>query len=196
VEPDDFALMEEVRADREGAFDALVRRYQRRLYRLAYGYLRHHEDALDAVQETLVKIYVARAGYRPKSHPFTWASRILVNHCIDRVRQRRARPTAPLQDEAEGLAAQAGAAGSTRDDPYRDHERALLRRRVEAAVASLPETQRVVFLLRHFEEMSLQEIAAARGCALGTVKSSLHRAALAVREFLSRGAAMEKEKAE
>ena len=62
---DDFGLMEAVRADREGAFERFVERYQRRLYRLAWGYLRQHEDALDAVQEAMVKIYLARHRYRP-----------------------------------------------------------------------------------------------------------------------------------
>ncbi len=56
MEEDDFALMEGVQSGRPGAFEALVERYHRRLYRLAIGYLRHHEDALDAVQETMVKI--------------------------------------------------------------------------------------------------------------------------------------------
>jgi RNA polymerase sigma factor (sigma-70 family) len=72
-------------------------------------------------------------------------------------------------------------------DPHGQHERRDLRRRVEEAVSRLPETQREIFVLRHFEEMSLEEIAQARGCALGTVKSSLHRAAAAVRDHLLRG---------
>jgi RNA polymerase sigma-70 factor (ECF subfamily) len=178
--------MEGVRTDREGAFEAFVARYQRRLYRLAYGYLRHHEDALDAVQESMVRIYLARGRYRPDSHPFTWASRILANHCIDLLRRRRARPSEPL-DESRPALPDGGPAPSSGSDPHRDHERRALRRRVEEAVARLPETQRAVFTLRHFEEMSLEEIARARGCALGTVKSSLHRAAAAVRDHLLRG---------
>ena len=181
--PDDFALMEEVRADREGAFEAFVERYQRRLYRLAYGYLRQHEDALDAVQESMVRIYVSRQRYRPESHPFTWASRILANHCIDLLRRRRARPTEPIDPERPDREPEAAPEGS---DPHRGHERRALRSRVEEAVARLPESQREVFVLRHFEEMSLEEIARARGCALGTVKSSLHRAAAAVRDHLVR----------
>ena len=68
-----------------------------------------------------------------------------------------------------------------------DHQRREFRTRVAEVVADLPETQREVFTLRHFEEMSLEEIAAARGCALGTVKSSLHRAAAAVRDRMLQG---------
>lgn len=184
MEPDDFSLMEGVRTDREGAFERFVERYQRRLYRLAYGYLRHHEDALDAVQEAMVKIYVARRRYRPDSHPFTWASRILVNHCIDRIRQRRARPTESLDRARDDGSGGAALEGIARDDPHREIVSRDIRRGVEQAIAALPDRQREVFVLRHFEELSLEEIAAALGCALGTVKSSLHRAAAAVRDRL------------
>ncbi|HZM70772.1 MAG TPA: sigma-70 family RNA polymerase sigma factor [Candidatus Cryosericum sp.] len=186
MQPDDFAMMEAVRADREGAFESFVERYQRRLYRLALGYLRHHEDALDAVQETMVKIYLARSTYRPVSHPFTWASRILANHCLDQIRRRRARPSESLEATQEAAPGRDLLAGDAKDTPEEYQVRADFRRRVEAAVAALPESQRAVFVLRHFEEMSLEEIAAARGCALGTVKSSLHRAAASVRDQLSR----------
>jgi RNA polymerase sigma-70 factor (ECF subfamily) len=186
VQPDDFALMEAVRDDREGAFERFAERYQRRLYRLAWGYLRQHEDSLDAVQETMVKIYLARATYRPTSHPFTWASRILANHCLDVLRRRRVRPAESLEAAQEALPGRDLTAGPADATPERDHQRSEFRRHVEDAVASLPESQREVFVLRHFEEMSLEEIATARGCALGTVKSSLHRAASAVRDRLSR----------
>jgi RNA polymerase sigma-70 factor (ECF subfamily) len=187
VASDDFALMEAVRADRDGAFQTFVERYQRRLYRLAWGYLRQHEDSLDAVQETMVKIYRARSSYRPTSHPFTWASRILANHCLDQIRRRRARPAESLEAAQEGQSGRDLLAGDREDAPDRHHERADFRRRVEEAVATLPNSQREVFVLRHFEQMSLEEIATARGCALGTVKSSLHRAAGAVRDHMTRG---------
>ena len=187
MEPDDFALMEAVRENREGAFERFVERFQRRLYRLAWGYLRQHDDALDAVQETMVKIYLARASYRPASHPFTWASRILANHCLDLLRRRRARPSESLEAAQEARPGNDLTAGDPRDTPERSHEREEFRRRVQDAVARLPESQREVFMLRHFEDMTLEEIAVARGCALGTVKSSLHRAASAVRDRLARG---------
>jgi RNA polymerase sigma-70 factor (ECF subfamily) len=186
VQPDDFALMEAVREGREGAFETFVQRYQRRLYRLAWGYLRQHEDSLDAVQETMVKIYLARAHYRPESHPFTWASRILVNHCLDVLRRRRVRPADSLEEAQEHRPGRELLPADPDESPLRRHERSEFRRRVEEAVATLPESQREIFVLRHFEEMSLQEIARARGCALGTVKSSLHRAAAAVRDRMQR----------
>ena len=185
MEQDDFALMEEVKNDREAAFEALVRRYQRRLYRLAYGYLRNHEDALDAVQEALVKIYLARGAYRPSAHPFTWAARILANHCIDLLRHRRIRPTESLDAAQEDTEGRATLHLVSREEPQQARqERRELGRALNKAIFSLPRNQREIFMLRHFGEMRLEEIAAARGCALGTVKSSLHRAAAAIRDYL------------
>ena len=185
MEQDDFALMEEVKNDREAAFEALVRRYQRRLYRLAYGYLRNHEDALDAVQEALVKIYLARGAYRPSAHPFTWAARILANHCIDLLRHRRIRPTESLDAAQEDTEGRATLHLVSREEPQQARqERRELGRALNKAIFSLPRKQREIFMLRHFGEMRLEEIAAARGCALGTVKSSLHRAAAAIRDYL------------
>lgn len=186
MEQDDFALMDGVKNDREGAFEALVRRFQKRLYRLAYGYLRNHEDALDAVQEALVKIYLARGAYRPSARPFTWAARILANHCIDVLRHRRIRPTESLdaaQEEAEGRAPLHLV--SQEEAPPARQERRELGRALNKAIFSLPRNQREIFMLRHFGDMRLEEIAAARGCALGTVKSSLHRAAAAIRDSLA-----------
>jgi RNA polymerase sigma-70 factor (ECF subfamily) len=186
VDPDDFTLMEAVRADRAGAFEQFVQRYQRRLYRLAWVYFRHHEDALDAVQETMMKIYMARGRYRPRSHPYSWASRILANHCLDVIRRRRARPSESLEAAAESRPGFDPLAGEADETPESEHGRREFRRRVRDAVAELPRTQREIFMLRHFEEMSLGEIAMVRGCAVGTVKSSLHRAASAVRDRLLR----------
>ena len=187
MEEDDFALMAGVRSGRPGAFESLVERYQRRLYRLAFGYLRNHEDALDAVQETLVKIHLARQSYRPSGHPFTWAARILANQCIDQIRRRRVRPEQSLEEIPEDRPGRdIGRLVSPDEAPLERQQRRELGRRLREAIFTLPPRQREIFMLRHFGDMRLEEIAVARGCALGTVKSTLHRAAAAIRDHLVR----------
>ncbi len=187
MEADDFALMEQVQGGSPGAFETLVERYQKRLYRLACGYLHNHEDALDAVQETLVKIYLARQRYRPSAHPFTWASRILANQCIDQIRHRRVRPEQSLEETQEGRPGRGPLPLlSSEEAAQARQERRELGRMLQGAIDTLPPRQREIFMLRHFGEMRLEEIAAALGCALGTVKSSLHRAAAAIRDHLAR----------
>jgi RNA polymerase sigma-70 factor (ECF subfamily) len=175
VEPSDVALMERIRDNDEEAFATFVSRYQRRFYRLAYGYVRNHEESLDAVQEAFIKVYKARATWEPRANPFTWAYRIVANHCIDMLRKRRGN-TFSLDD---------GGDDENRSREFVDHDavdplRAQVQReegeRVRLAILKLPNRQREVLILRHYEGLSLQEIAESQDCALGTVKSSLHRA--------------------
>ena len=171
--------MEAVQRDEPGAFERFVHRYQRRFYRIAVRYLRDHEFALDAVQEAFVKIYYARARWEPRAQPFTWAYRIVANHCIDLLRKKGKTPTESLDDEDNPHA-------RTLEDPKAlDPERAVglgeLGEVLRRALDELPSPQREILIMRHFEEMSLQEIADARSCPLGTVKSALHRATHSLR---------------
>ena len=181
MEPSDVALMARIQADDEEAFAEFVARYQRRFYRLAYGYLHEHEESLDAVQESFIKIYRARASWEPRANPFTWAYRIVANHCIDLLRKRRG-DTYSIDDTEEG---------ETRDihdtaavDPLAAQVEREEADRIREAIKLLPARQREIIVLRHYEGLSLQEIAEAQECALGTVKSSLHRALANLKEIL------------
>ncbi len=179
---DDVALMEAVQADAPAAFEEFVRRYQRRFYRIAMGYMRDHDDALVAVQGAFIRIYRARHRWTPQAQPFTWAYRILVNHCIDLIRKRRIRDASSLDAPEVG---ERDLVDRDSPSPFQASAGAQMGAAIRAAVAELPDRQREIFTLRHFEEMSLQEIAEVQGCALGTVKSSLHRAVMTLRERLS-----------
>jgi RNA polymerase sigma-70 factor (ECF subfamily) len=173
VESTDAALMARIQEGDDEAFATFVSRYERRFFRLAFSYLRNQEEALDAVQEAFIKVYRARAAWEPRAAPFTWAYKIVANHCIDLIRKRRGK-TWSIDDTEEG---------ETRDlhdtaavDPLNaqiQREEAI---RMREAIARLPARQREIIVLRHYEGLSLQEIAEAQDCALGTVKSSLHRA--------------------
>ena len=187
MEPTDAELMVAIQQDDEAAFAEFVRRYQRKFYRLAYGYLHQHEEALDAVQEAFIKIYRARRTWEPRANPYTWSYRIVANLCVDMIRKRRGKMATSLDDEETGLGRTLADVGTV--DPLKlqidDEERG----KVMAAVLKLPPRQREIIMLRHYEDMSLQEIAEAQGCALGTVKSSLHRAIASLKTILERGEA-------
>jgi RNA polymerase sigma-70 factor (ECF subfamily) len=152
-----------------------MRRHYRRIYRIALGYLRNPDDALDAVQETFVKAYRNASRWDGRAEAGPWLTRIAVNHAIDRYRRERRRrasfsPLDDLEPERDPHAAWG--------DPSPE-QRALGRElgdRISAALRALPERQRAVFVLRHYEEMTLEEIAEALDLRLGTVKSTLHRA--------------------
>ena len=179
---DDRELMARLaRGDRE-ALTPLVERHYRRLYRIALGYLRQREDALDVVQEAFVKVFQAAARWDGSADAGPWLSRVTVNLSIDRWRRnkRRGQTFSPLVDgdHLEVLADRGPAP-----------DRGVLGResgeRLATALKALPERQRAVVVLRHYQELSLEEIARTLGMSLGTVKSSLHRALHRMRATLT-----------
>ena len=191
MELTDAELMARIQRDDEAAFAEFVRRYQKRFYRLAYGYLHQHEEALDAVQDAFIKIYRARRTWEPRANPYTWSYRIVANLCVDLIRKRKGFQATSLDDEEspEGRTL----ADTAAVDPLRLQVEKEERRKVMEAVLQLPPRQREIIMLRHYEDLSLQEIAQAQGCALGTVKSSLHRAIASLKQILERGKADRRE---
>jgi RNA polymerase sigma-70 factor (ECF subfamily) len=178
--PDRVLLVRLQSGDRE-ALAPLMERHYARLYRLALSYLRRPEDAVEVAQEAFVKAYQNAGRWDGSAEPASWLSRIAVNLSIDRYRRlkRRAQTFSPMA-EGDHEAATAAEAPTA--------ERRLMGQELGARIASalrvLPDRQRAVFVLRHYEEMSLEEIAGTLGMSLGTVKSSLHRAVHRLRDRL------------
>src|SRR5919108_5225441 len=182
-EPSDRDLMRALaRGDRD-ALSPLMERHHRRLYRLALSYLRDPDEALDVVQETFVKAYVAAPRWDDRSEVGSWLTRIGINQAIDRYRRsrRRRRSEEPIEDGAADHDRRWTAAAAS-------PERMVLGRevgeKIAAALRALPERQRAIFVLRHYDDMSLDEIARTLGISLCTVKSSLHRAIHRLRDRL------------
>ena len=180
----DRELMARLAAGDRDALAPLVERHYTRLYRIALAYLRQREDALDVVQEAFVKAYTGAPRWDGSAEAGPWLTRVTVNLAIDRWRRnrRRGETFAPMADDdhAASLA-----------DPLASPDRAVHGReageRVAIALRALPERQRAVVVLRHYQDLSLEEIADALGMSLGTVKSSLHRALARMRERLAGG---------
>lgn len=143
-----------------------AREDQQRAYRLAYGYLRSREDALDAVQEAVASGLERLDSLREPQRLRTWFTRILVNECLDMLRRRKRRGGDASLDADPGLmpALPDGA------------ERSTETLAVYQAVEELPPKLRTVVLLRFFEDMTLAEVAESAGCTLSTAKSRLYRA--------------------
>jgi RNA polymerase sigma-70 factor, ECF subfamily len=169
------------------AFGELIERNQERLYHLAYRITGDSDDALDVVQEVFVKIYHAIAGWDGRSSFYTWCYRITTNVAIDHVRRRgrdrKARETL-LRRHGDALVLAADAPCGIEAE-----ERAQLLETVHEAIGELPPGQRCIVALRHYEGLSMAEIAEVRGCAVGTVKSTLHQAFRKLRDALKRDAA-------
>ena len=179
---DDRELMARLARGDKDALAPLVERHYRRLYRIALGYLRQREDALDVVQEAFVKVFQAASRWDGSADAGPWLSRVTVNLSIDRWRRnkRRGQTFSPLAegDHFEVLA-------DTRPAPDSGVASRESGERLRAALGELPERQRAVVVLRHYQELSLEEIATTLGMSLGTVKSSLHRALHRMRASLT-----------
>ena len=160
------------RGDRE-AFDRLVERYQRDVYRLCYRYVNRHEDANDLAQDAFLKAWRAVGRFRGDSAFSTWLYRIAVNACLNSRALRR-----PLTQElSERLA-----------DPRRgadgDVESEDESRRVREAVTRLPDKQRATLILKIYHELTHEEVAEILGATVGTVKSNLFHARANLRRLL------------
>jgi RNA polymerase sigma-70 factor (ECF subfamily) len=159
------ALVEACQRGEREAFDELVVRYQRDVYRLCYRYVNNHEDANDLTQEVFLRAWRAIGRFRGQSAFATWLYRIGVNACLN-FRAARRPPMLELPDTIADPTA--GAAQGV--------ERAQQARRVRAAVGQLPEKQRATLILKIYHELTHQEVAQILGSKVGTVKANLFHA--------------------
>ncbi|HLN11732.1 MAG TPA: sigma-70 family RNA polymerase sigma factor [bacterium] len=164
-------------AHRLAAFEELLQRHLRSIYRVAYRLAGNHDDAEDLAQEALVEAFRAFDRYQPGTYFDRWVYRIMTRTHIDRVRHRGRRPEtsldAPVGPSGDSLTA---LIGDIRDDPQHRTETVDLDGPVQAALDSLPEEFRAVIVLADIEGLSYDEIAVSVGRPIGTVRSRLHRA--------------------
>ena len=168
----------------ECAFEELVRRHQGRVYAIAYRVTGNREDALDVVQESLLKAYRKIHSWQPNGGFLAWLLRLTANQAIDTIRRRKRQQHERLADDRHAdddghVVVEASAA-----DTARDVHAIVIEERVRAALVVLSETQRTVFLLRHYEGMQLSEIAEEIGCTVGSVKVHLFRALKKLQKML------------
>jgi len=166
------------------AFNQLVRAYQTMVYRTAYRVMGESASAEDATQDAFVSAYKHIRAYRGGSFK-AWLLRIVTNACYDQLRVRQRRPTASL--DAMLVDSDNPAPGADRaapESPQEFAERQELGEAIQRGLVTLPPDQRVTLVLVDIEGFSYDEVAEATGANLGTVKSRLSRARLALRDFL------------
>lgn len=181
----DEALMHRVAQGDEGAFSTLYDRFCTPLFGLMRQMLDDPHEAEDLLQEGFIYLWDKAPNYDPfKGRAFSWAMMIFRNKAIDRLRSRgrRARLTEQAADEP---ALWTAAAAQRADDAAEDHDRAAL---VSKAMLELPVEQRRLIELAFLKSLTHQDIAAAVGLPLGTVKTSIRRGLLRLRELLKRNA--------
>jgi RNA polymerase sigma-70 factor, ECF subfamily len=165
-----------VRRAQEGyldAYDQLVDRHADRIYRLALRLLNNHHDAEDVTQESFIVAWESLPRYRSEASFATWLYRIATNRAINHARRRRTEPVENVTLEAAAGSADASpSSGEPADEAIGNARRDALK----AAIERLPMEQRVILVLRQFEELSYAQIAEIRGLSIPAVKSHLLRA--------------------
>lgn len=181
----DLALAARVASGDGAAFELVMRRYNRRLYRIARSVLRNAADAEDALQEAYLVAYRAMDGFRGEASLATWLSRLVLNHCLARRRRQQRRDNIVTLVPDDSLQESAEVAAPDADGPDRALVRSELRELLEQRVEALPEVFRTVFMLRCVEELSVEETAELLSIPEATVRSRHFRARSLLRESLA-----------
>lgn len=185
---DDQSLVRGVREGDRHAFELLMRRYNRRLFRLAWATLRDEADAMDALQEAYLNAYRSIGGFRGESTLATWLSRLVLNECLAKQRRNLRRENVVPMVSAEAHMTAVAAVADSSEPPEKTIGREQMRGMLERKVSELPETFRVVFVLRSVEELSVEETGQILGIPEETVRSRHFRARGLLRESLARDA--------
>jgi RNA polymerase sigma-70 factor, ECF subfamily len=178
----DLQAVDEVNHGNREMFEVLVRRYNRQLFRVGISYLRHHEQAEDAMQNTYLKAFLNLGNFQREASFSTWLTRIMINECLMVLRRARV-----VREEA----LQAGAGPQETTAPQGAARMNLKEMKVllENAIGALPRNLRTVYVLREVQQMTTAEAAACLGVSVGSIKVTLHRARENLKATLLKSAA-------
>ena len=158
----DIALVERYLTGDMGAFDELMIRYERQIYRVCYRFVDNRDDAMDLAQEVFIKAFEHLPTFRRESSLKTWLYRIAMNHCINHVK-KRAREFVEVSETT----------GSINPSVHSDMENREQRDQFRRLVKKLPPKQRAILEMRIHEQFSYEEIARMSGRSISTIKASV-----------------------
>ncbi|GAB4486681.1 MAG: sigma-70 family RNA polymerase sigma factor [Thermodesulfovibrionales bacterium] len=171
---DDIQLVGRFRSGDESAFDALLERYQRRVYATAYRMTNDLEEAKDVTQKVFLNVYQGLPGFRQDASFKTWLYQICVNVCLNQVRQRRSVEVELDESLCSG--------GQCPLSSLIEHEE---RARLRTALERVPGRQRMAVILRVYEGLDVRETASAMGCSEGAVKAHYHQAVQKLKKIMA-----------
>ncbi|MCL6479590.1 MAG: sigma-70 family RNA polymerase sigma factor [Peptococcaceae bacterium] len=182
MQPADQVLIEKSKNGDLEAFEQLVRRYESKVYTVAYRFLGNHADACDLAQETFLRLYQALPGFRGDSSFMTWLYHITANACRDEIRRQQRHHVLSLDDAGNNGTQAMMQVPSRTPSPEEMVEKKEFNELVQQCLFSLSQEHRLVLIMREMQGFSYEEIAQVLQCTLGTVKSRLSRARQAFRE--------------
>jgi RNA polymerase sigma-70 factor (ECF subfamily) len=169
------------------AFESLVKRYDRNVFRIAQHITQNREDAEDVVQDAFLKAYTNLGQFQGQSKFYTWLVRIAVNEALMRLRRRRPERMVSLDEDVKTEEdSMPREIADWTPNPEQQYNQAELKDILSRTIQGLPTSFRTVFVLRDVEGLSTEETAEALGLSIPAVKSRLLRARLQLRERLTK----------
>jgi RNA polymerase sigma-70 factor (ECF subfamily) len=183
--PTDRELVDQAKSGSSQAFGALVRRHQKRIFRLAFHIVRSGAEAEDVTQETFVRAYQALDRFDGRSEPFTWLYRIAVNLSLNTIRARKPTRDATSSDDPRIEALLLETRPSHGNDPGEASQQRELAAALCDGIDKLSETLRSTLILVAIDGLGHDEAAKVLGCPEGTVAWRVHEARRKLREYLA-----------
>ncbi len=175
----DLDLVEDFTGGEVEAFNELVRRYQERVYWIARRILGDHGEADDVTQDVFVRVYESLKNFRSDSRFYTWLYRIATNVSLNALKKKKTKLFASLEDSAMSMESES-------DGPLAELDRKEYRTMVEKAIERLPARQKLVFVLRYYEEMPYDEMAKILGRSEGGLKANYFHAVKKIQSFVQK----------
>ncbi len=175
----DKELLDKIRnpETRNYGFNLLVRTYQKRVYYHIRKMVIDHDDADDLTQEVFIKIHRHIHNFREDAQLFTWIYRIATNECISFLKRKKRRFFLPIGDVARELSAKIDSSPHISGDD--------VQKKLQKALLTLPDKQRLVFNMKYFDDLSYEQIAEITGTTVGALKASYHHAVKKIEEYLN-----------
>lgn len=168
------------------AFHELVGRYKKKIYYLAYDITGDHHEAEDISQEVFMKMFRSLKTFRRDAKMSSWLYQITVNASIDSIRKKSSKPQRSIEEfDQLNIREQIGGSLSSSLDPQKSAESSQIQRQISEALQNITPKERTVFVMRHYNDLKLNEIAEILNITIGTVKSLLFRAIRKLRKELS-----------
>jgi RNA polymerase sigma factor (sigma-70 family) len=163
---------------RNYGFNMLVRTYQQRIYWHIRKMVIDHDDADDLTQEVFIKIHKYIDGFREDSQLYTWIYRIATNECLSFLQKKKRKFFLPIGDVAHELMGKLDSSSGVSGDE--------IQLKLQKALLTLPDKQRIVFNMKYFEDMSYEDISEVTNTSVGALKASFHHAVKKIEDFLTR----------
>lgn len=176
IQDEEILSLFEQTDQKEKAFSLLVKKYQERLYWHIRRMLVNHDDTHDVLQNMFIKVWKGLANFRQDSSLYTWLYRIATNESLTFIEQQKKRMALSISDHEHAIG------NLLKSEKGFDANK--LEWKLQMAIQSLPEKQRIVFNLRYYDEMPYEEMSVVLETSVGALKASYHHAAKKIEDFI------------